>query len=63
MRLFIIRGVMPLGVLVGGMLGDVWGVRPLYFLIGFMIAGVALVGMLLPYFRFMDAEMEERKVS
>lgn len=62
-RLFIIRGVMPLGVLVGGMLGEVWGVRPLYFLIGFMIAGVALVGMLLPYFRFMDAEMEERKVS
>lgn len=62
-RLFIIRGVMPLGVLVGGMLGDVWGVRPLYFLIGFMIAGVALVGMLLPYFKFMDEELEERKVS
>ncbi|MGD6874797.1 MFS transporter [Sutcliffiella horikoshii] len=61
-RLFIIRGVMPLGVLVGGMLGEVWGVRPLYFLIGFMIAGVALVGMLLPYFRFMDGEMGERKV-
>ncbi len=62
-RLFIIRGVMPLGVLVGGMLGEVWGVRPLYFLIGFMIAVVALVGMLLPYFRFMDTELEERKVS
>ncbi|KMJ57275.1 permease [Bacillus sp. LL01] len=62
-RLLIIRGVMPLGVLVGGLLGEVWGVRPLYFLIGSMITAVALVGLFFPYFRFIDREMDERKVS
>ncbi|WP_216647534.1 hypothetical protein [Bacillus sp. THAF10] len=52
-----------IGVLVGGMLSEMWGVRPLYFLIGFMIFGVAMVGLLLPYYKFMDVEMGERRVS
>lgn len=53
-RLFIIRGAMPLGVLVGGILSEQWGIRPLYFLIGSIICSVSLLGMLLPYFKFMD---------
>lgn len=53
-RLFIIRGAMPLGVLVGGLLSEQWGVRPLYFLIGSIICTVSLLGILLPYFRFLD---------
>ncbi|TQR16602.1 MFS transporter [Psychrobacillus lasiicapitis] len=53
-RLFIIRGTMPLGVLVGGVLSEQWGIRPLYFLIGTIICTVSLLGIFLPYFRFMD---------
>ncbi|MFJ8064003.1 MFS transporter [Psychrobacillus sp. NPDC096426] len=57
-RLFIIRGAMPLGVLVGGILSEQWGIRPLYFLIGSIICTVSLLGILLPYFRFMDEYSE-----
>lgn len=53
-RLFIIRGAMPLGVLIGGILSEQWGIRPLYFLIGSIICSVSLLGLVLPYFRFMD---------
>ncbi|PJN90717.1 MFS transporter [Bacillus sp. mrc49] len=53
-RLFIIRGVMPLGVLTGGFLSEVWGIRPLYFLIGSIICTVSLLGMILPYFKIID---------
>ena len=53
-RLFIIRGTMPLGVLAGGILSEQWGIRPLYFLIGSIICTVSILGILLPYFRFMD---------
>ncbi|WP_342597990.1 MFS transporter [Psychrobacillus sp. FSL H8-0483] len=53
-RLFIIRGTMPLGVLAGGILSEQWGIRPLYFLIGSIICTVSIIGILLPYFRFMD---------
>ncbi|TQR19106.1 MFS transporter [Psychrobacillus vulpis] len=53
-RLFIIRGAMPLGVLVGGILSEQWGIRPLYFLIGSIICAVSLLGIFLPYFKFMD---------
>ncbi|SER77867.1 hypothetical protein SAMN05518872_1023 [Psychrobacillus sp. OK032] len=53
-RLFIIREAMPLGVIVGGVLSEQWGIRPLYFLIGSIICIVSLLGIFLPYFRFMD---------
>lgn len=53
-RLFIIRGTMPLGVLVGGVLSVEWGIRPLYCLIGTIICTISLLGIFLPYFRFMD---------
>ncbi|MFD1176392.1 MFS transporter [Paenibacillus puldeungensis] len=55
-RLLIIRGVMPLGVLVGGLLSDMWGVRPLYLFIGTIICTVSLLGIMLPYFKFIDGK-------
>ncbi len=60
-RLLISRGMMPLGVLVGGLLSEVWGVRPLYLLIGAIICTVSMAGLLLPYFRFIDEGETERK--
>lgn len=62
-RLFIIRGAMPLGVLVGGLLSEQWGIRPLYFLIGSVICTVSLVGILLPYFKFMDEPSSENNIG
>lgn len=61
-RLFIIRGAMPLGVLVGGILSEQWGIRPLYFLIGSIICSVSLLGIFLPYFKFMD-DLSSRKTE
>lgn len=61
-RLLIIRGVMPLGVLVGGGLSEVLGVRPLYLLIGLLISIVSLIGICLPYFRFIDERNNQDKM-
>ncbi|NRG26850.1 MFS transporter [Bacillus circulans] len=55
-RSFIIRAMMPLGVLLGGALSELWGIRPLYILIGAIITIVSLVGLLSPYFAFLDKE-------
>ncbi len=51
---------MPLGVLVGGILSEMWGVRALYLIIGAIICVTSLIGMLLPYFKFLD-EGDRRK--
>ncbi|WP_337020297.1 MFS transporter [Oceanobacillus massiliensis] len=61
-RLLIIRGVMPLGVLVGGVLSEVFGVRPLYLLIGLLISGVSLAGICLSYFKFIDENSSQEKM-
>jgi len=61
-RLLIIRGMMPLGVLAGGSLSVLWGIRPLYILIGLIIITVALFGMFLPYFKFIDEKEEEKRL-
>ncbi len=61
-RLLIIRGAMPLGILVGGLLSEVLGVRPLYLLIGLIISGVSFIGICLPYFKFIDEEIKGRAV-
>lgn len=53
-RLLIIRGAMPLGILLGGILSELWGVRPMYFFIGSIISIISLAGMLIPYFSFID---------
>ena len=63
-RLFIIRGTMLLGVITGTFLSDIWGIRPLYFLIGSIICTVSLLGLLLPFFKFIDnSNKGERSVS
>lgn len=63
-RLLIMRGAMPLGVLIGSVLSEVFGVRPLYLLIGLLISIVSLVGILLPYFKFIDEKnIQEKMVS
>jgi MFS family permease len=61
-RLLVIRGAMPLGVLAGGLLSEVWGVRPLYFLIGSIICTISLLGIILPYFKFIDTQKREEKM-
>lgn len=43
-RLFFIRSAMPLGVLVGGILSEMWGVRALYVIIGAVICVTSLIG-------------------
>ncbi|GGP12138.1 MFS transporter [Oceanobacillus neutriphilus] len=58
-RLLIIRCMMPLGVLAGGFLSEVWGVRPLYLMIGMLISTTSLLGILLPYFKFLDGDLEK----
>ncbi|MET7017038.1 MFS transporter [Bacillus mycoides] len=59
-RLFFIRSAMPLGVLIGGILSEMWGVRVLYFIIGSIICVTSLIGILLPYFKFLDEAIEEK---
>ncbi|MBE7150470.1 MFS transporter [Bacillus mycoides] len=59
-RLFFIRSAMPLGVLLGGILSEMWGVRVLYFIIGSIICITSLIGILLPYFKFLDEVIEEK---
>lgn len=53
-RLFIIRGAMPLGILFGGMFSERFGVRPVYIVIGSIICIVSILGIVLPYFTFLD---------
>ncbi|UTR06679.1 MFS transporter [Alkalihalobacillus sp. LMS6] len=53
-RLLLIRVSMPFGVLVGGGFGDLVGIRPLYLFIGLLISIVAFLGMLLPFFSFIN---------
>lgn len=60
-RLLIIRGTMPLGVLIGGLLSETWGIRPLYFFIGSIIFTVSIIGMTLPYFKFLNSSVETRR--
>ncbi|MBY0597556.1 MFS transporter [Bacillus bingmayongensis] len=59
-RLFLIRGAMPLGVLIGGILSELWGVRALYVLIGSIICVTSLAGIVLPYFKFLDESIQEK---
>ncbi len=59
-RLFFMRSAMPLGVLLGGVLSEMWGVRVLYFIIGSIICFTSLIGILLPYFKFLDEPIEEK---
>ncbi|MED3572609.1 MFS transporter [Cytobacillus praedii] len=62
-RLFIIRGAMPIGVAAGSVLSELWGIRPLYLLIGSLICCVSLIGIFLPYFKFIDNPIEKKMAS
>jgi len=53
-RLVIIRASMPVGIVVGGLVSELWGIRPLYILIGSIISLVSVLGIVLPYFKFID---------
>lgn len=58
-RLLIIRTSMPLGLLLGSIGGEAWGVRPVYVLIGGIICITSLVGILLPAFSFLEQPKEK----
>ncbi|MFD5854024.1 MFS transporter [Cytobacillus pseudoceanisediminis] len=62
-RLFIIRGAMPLGVFVGSFFAEIWGIRTLYLMIGSIICATALLGIFLPYFKFIDSNIDENMAS
>ncbi|EOR23926.1 major facilitator superfamily protein [Niallia nealsonii AAU1] len=59
-RSFIIRAMMPFGVLIGGALSELWGIRPLYVFIGAVIVTTSLLGITLPYFAFLDKEHKKK---
>ncbi|HEK9099125.1 TPA: MFS transporter [Bacillus pseudomycoides] len=59
-RLFLIRGAMPLGVLIGGVLSELWGVRALYICIGSIICVTSFAGIMLPYFKFLDESIQKK---
>lgn len=61
-RLVIIRASMPIGIVVGGLVSELWGIRPLYILIGSIISLVSVLGIVLPYFKFID-EPSQPKTS
>ncbi len=42
-----------------GILSEMWGVRALYVIIGAIICVTSLIGMLLPYFKFLDEAIEK----
>jgi MFS family permease len=58
-RLLIIRTAMPLGILVSGIWAESWGVRPIYAVIGSVICLTSLVGILLPWFSFLEEGQEK----
>ena len=53
-RLLLIRSFMLLGIVSGGLLSGVWGIRPLYLFIGTIICMSSLIGLIHPYFRFLN---------
>ena len=60
-RQLLLRGTMPLGILFGSQLGELWGIRSILFIIGSMICIGSLMGMLLPYFRFLNGNIEAKR--
>lgn len=59
-RLFITRAAMLLGILVGGTLGELWGIRAMFLLIGVIICSFSLLGICLPYFRFLNGPVNQK---
>ncbi|MET3291667.1 UNVERIFIED_CONTAM: MFS family permease [Brevibacillus sp. OAP136] len=59
MRLLIIRSVMPLGTLFGSYFAPTLGIRGIFAVIGGGICVAALVGMVVPWFRFLGGGGEK----
>lgn len=59
-RLVIIRAAMPIGIVVGGAVSELWGIRPLYVLIGSIICVVSMIGIVFPYFKFIDGTAHDK---
>ncbi|QTD39756.1 MFS transporter [Sporosarcina sp. Te-1] len=59
-RLAIIKLAMLLGILTGGAVSELWGIRPLYLSIGSIIVLVSLGGMAIPYFSLIDKPTAQR---
>lgn len=57
-RLFIIRSAMPLGVVAGGAMVELWGIRPLFALIGGLICLLGILGLTLPFFQFLRDQIK-----
>ncbi|AMA73375.1 MULTISPECIES: MFS transporter [Aneurinibacillus] len=55
-RLLIIRSVMPLGVYFGGHFSEGYSVRLSYLSIGCLVFIAAVIGILLPYFKFLEED-------
>ena len=53
-RLVISRTAMPIGIVFGGIVSELWGIRPLYIMIGLAISLVSIIGIVFPYFKFID---------
>lgn len=49
-RQLLLRSAIPLGILLGSQLGELWGIRSILFFIDSIIRICSLMGMLLPFF-------------
>ncbi|MBB4825217.1 MFS family permease [Sporosarcina luteola] len=60
-RLAIIKFAMLLGILAGGTVSELWGIRPMYVTIGSIIVLVSLGGITIPYFTFLDKPISQKQ--
>nr|WP_091773364.1 MFS transporter [Piscibacillus halophilus] len=62
-RMLIVRGAMLLGLMMGSVFSELYGIRPMYFMIGGIICLTSLLGILLPYFKFIDEKPHDEKLA
>lgn len=59
-RMLIVRGAVLLGLFIGGIMSELYGIRPMYFMIGGIICITSLIGLTLPFFKFIEDPVAER---
>ncbi|MGP4072719.1 MFS transporter [Piscibacillus sp. B03] len=62
-RMLIVRGAVLLGLFIGGIMSELYGIRPMYFMIGGIICITSFLGILLPYFKFIDEKPIEERIA
>lgn len=62
-RMLIVRTAVLVGLLLGGLLSELYGIRPMYFMIGTIICLTSFIGILLPYFSFIDEEIDGERLA